>query len=420
MSSNRKNITTVDSDTQSSYSWVVLSTFTLSFSMVLISIITIGLLLPDISEELNLSPSQQGFLASSVPIANLFLLVPVNWWISRFKPWRVASISFGASAIFLLFGGWAPTFALLVIARVGLGIAFLISEAPRTIVVIQWIPLSRIPRANGILFSVIELFVGVGYMGVPLVLLWLDDWRTTLQVWSIFCFASWVLWLVLGRDRITPEYQERMKSQVGTPLKSLLKYKEMWILGMGMLGVAAGRTSINAFWPTLTLEEYGTSITWTGLVIGTMAVASAPFMLVVSFSPFIKRRTPQALIVGGVGLSLSYFGMLFTGSLPLLFLFAVILGISFSFFPLMFTMLYELPGIRPREVAIGTGLIFSMLWVGAATGPLIVGFIEEATENLRLGLLVTSVGPITMIAAGFMLLARKKQIAKAPALANTG
>ena len=48
------------------------------FSMVVIAIETIGLLLPQISEELSLSLSQQGWLASSVLFSNLILEIPAT------------------------------------------------------------------------------------------------------------------------------------------------------------------------------------------------------------------------------------------------------------------------------------------------------------------------------------------------------
>ena len=54
----------------------MLGTFTLNYAVVVIAMMSLGLLLPDISDELSLSPSQQGWLASSVLIANLIFELP--------------------------------------------------------------------------------------------------------------------------------------------------------------------------------------------------------------------------------------------------------------------------------------------------------------------------------------------------------
>ena len=112
------------------YGWVVLGTFTFNYTLVDIAIMTLGILLPQISLELSLSPSQQGWLASSVLFANLIFEIPVNLWLSRYRPWRVASVSFTAAALFLVFNAWAPTFAVLLIARVGLGAFYLSTQVP--------------------------------------------------------------------------------------------------------------------------------------------------------------------------------------------------------------------------------------------------------------------------------------------------
>ena len=60
-----------------SYGWVVLSAFTLNYGAVVITFMTLGLLLPDISEEFSLSPSQQGWLASSLLFVNLLFVIPL-------------------------------------------------------------------------------------------------------------------------------------------------------------------------------------------------------------------------------------------------------------------------------------------------------------------------------------------------------
>ena len=107
------------------YGWVVLGSFTLNYSVAVSAILTLGLLLPSISDELSLSPSQQGWLAASVLFANLIFEIPFNWTLSRYRPWRVSAVSFIGAAVFVAFNAWAPTFAVLLLARIGLGLIFL-------------------------------------------------------------------------------------------------------------------------------------------------------------------------------------------------------------------------------------------------------------------------------------------------------
>ncbi|MFQ5876033.1 MAG: hypothetical protein ACE5JL_19845, partial [Dehalococcoidia bacterium] len=174
----------------------------------------------------------------------------------------------------------------------------------------------------------------------------------------------------------------------------------------------SARFAFSTFWPTFTGDEYGTAITLAGLIIGVMAIASSPAMLGVTVLPFFARHTPLVLMICGTGLSLSYIGILFTGSLPLMFLLAVVNGMSFAFFPAAMTALYGLPGIRPREVAVAVALIYTLLWGGAAVGPLVAGFVQEATDDLRLALIITSLAPLTLTVAGLVLSSKRRETAE--------
>ena len=381
----------------------MLSTFTLNYSVIVIALFTLGLLLPEISEELSLSPSQQGLLASSVLFGNLIFEIPANWWLSRFRPWKVAGASFVGAAVFVAIGGWAPTFAILIIARLGLGVFYLSSHAPRTLVILHWMPPKQIGLANGILFGVIEVLEGIGFIIIPLILVWLGGWRDTLYAWSVVCMVAAGLWLVLGRDRIGSESRSRDRALIKNPLSSLFKYREPWILGFGAAGSVGGRFAFGTFWPTFTGDEYGTAVTMAGLIIGLISIFSFPAIMGVTILPFFSRRTPLLLMICGAGLCATYLGMLFTGSLPLLFLLGAINGITFSFFPAIMTTLYRLDGITPRELTIAVALLMTLNWAGAAIGPFLAGFVQEATDDLRLALIIPSFGPLFLAAAGLML-----------------
>lgn len=386
------------------YGWVVLGTFTFNYSLVDISILTLGLLLPEISEEFSLSPSQQGWLASSVLFANLIFEIPANLWLSRYRPWRVASISFLLAALFVALNGWAPTFTLLLVTRLALGLAYLCSKVPRTLVILQWVPRKQIAVANGIMFSVIDGLGGIGFIVIPFIMVGLGGWRNTLYAWAGACFLASVAWLVLGRDRVTPEYSAALRSQVKTPLGTILRYKEPWILGFGVAGAIAARFAFSAFWPTFAQNEYGIALTYSGLIIGVMSIASMPAKVGVTIVPFLVDRTPMVLVACGLGMWATFLGFLYIGSLPALFLMGVLNGVSFSFIPLVMTRIYNLPGIKPREVTVAVALMFTLLWAGGALGPLLAGLVQEATDDLRLGLVITSFGSLSLSLSGLALL----------------
>ena len=73
-------------------------------------------------------------------------------------------------------------------------------------------------------------------------------------------------------------------------------------------------------------------------------------------------------------------------------------------------MLYELPGIKPREVAVASSLVYTLLWAGGAVGPLTVGFLQESTDSLKVALLVISFAPMTLAAASLLFAERGRRV----------
>ena len=175
----------------------------------------------------------------------------------------------------------------------------------------------------------------------------------------------------------------------------------------------SGRFAFSIFWPTFTGDEYGTAVTSAGLVIGIILLGQLSSYAGVSLLPFFSRRTPIILMVCGIGISLTYMGLLFTGQLPILIILGILNGLAFCFFPALVTARYRLPEIRPREVAIGIALVFTLDWMGSALGPLMTGFIQEATDNLRLALVIASFCLLSITAAGLVLSTRGKRMLKA-------
>ena len=89
-------------------------------------------------------------------------------------------------------------------------------------------------------------------------------------------------------------------------------------------------------------------------------------------------------------MALSYAGMTLTDSIPVLMALSFVNGIAWGFFPILYTVPFLLPGIRPREVAVGVAFTTVMISAGFLLGPLGTGFLQEATGDLRSALLAVS------------------------------
>ena len=385
------------------YRWVVIGTLTSGVATALSSIFVIGLLLPDITDELGLSPSQQGWLGASVVIGNMILGIPINLWLSRYRPWRIVALSFLGIGVFTLLQGWAPTIAILIAGRMALGISFIANQGPRALLIQQWTPPSRLAFTQGVVFGSIGIVMGAALFVTPFLLDALGSWRNTLYIMGSMGITSTVLWTILGRERVTAEYEERMESQLQNPLVNALKYKQLWFMGMAMCSAAIAVTAFDVFWPTFAQEGLEISLTTAGIVVGIVQLVAGAATFLVNAIPELARRQTMVLGLCGIAIIGTNLGLLFIDSVPTLLMMPVVRGVASLYFPILMIMVYQLPGIRPREVAVGVALMLTSNWLGAAIGPLLVGFVQEVTGDLRFALYTTSFTPLVMVVAAVII-----------------
>ena len=383
-------------------------TFNVAHASSIVGALVLGVLLPAMSEDLGLSPLQQGWLGSSAIIGSLILSIPFGLWLSRFRPMLLTAITLFLGAGFVFMQAAASNFAILLLGRLLFGITPVAREASRVLLVRQWLPPREIQLSSGILNAVFGIALTVSFVVAPLMLEAFDNnWRTTLYAWGYFSVGMAVAWVLFGRENRTVEYQQDERSQEGSPMKSLFKYKEPWLLGVAIFGYAIAQMSQFTFWPTFMKDEYGMSEVRAGMVIGVVGVVVAAGGMVML--PVIKRFGGYRIPLIGIGIliTVTNLAVLFTGSMPILVGAFVINGLARGGFWIPFTSLpFELPGILPREAAVVQGMMFSMLWLGSFVGPLLVASIHTATGSLQLAMIISGLCPIVVTVTGIFISAR--------------
>ena len=109
------------------------------------------------------------------------------------------------------------------------------------------------------------------------------------------------------------------------------------------------------------------------------------------------------LQVFGILMTLSYMGMILVDSIPVLVVMGILNGVAWGFFPILYTVPFWIRGIRPREVAVALAFITVTLSVGAVVGPLSVGFLQSAFDDLRIALFIVSIPSMTLFVAGILM-----------------
>ena len=111
----------------------------------------------------------------------------------------------------------------------------------------------------------------------------------------------------------------------------------------------------------------------------------------------------RILQILGVLMAGTYVGMALTGSIPILVGLSLVNGIAWGFWPILYTVPFHLPGIRPRQVAVALAFTMMMTSGGFALGPLVAGFLQESLGDLRLALFIVSFAGLSLTAAGVIL-----------------
>ena len=229
---------------------------------------TLGILLPAISAELSLSPGQQGLLGSASHWGNIALAVPLGWAGSRFSPkWlTVGTLVMATACLFLQ--SWAPVFAVLLLGRLLFGISNIAQAPARALLTRQWFRAREVIIVNGISNVFFGIVVGGGLALAPVILSAVgDDWRTTLRLFGFYFAGITLLWLVVGRERVTEEIRNVDAERGISVLKGALKHRDLWLCGFGFVGASMSFSAFLAFYPTLMLEEYDISLTLSGGIL---------------------------------------------------------------------------------------------------------------------------------------------------------
>ena len=388
----------------SRYRWVVMGVWLYSSVSSFMVLNTLGILLPAISADLDLSPSQQGLLGSASHWGNIALAIPLSWATSRLSPkWlTAATLAMATGCLFLQ--SWAPVFIVLLAGRLLFGISNIAQMPARALLTRQWFPAREVIYLNGLSNVFFGLVVGGGLVMAPVILDLTDgDWRMTLRIFGLYLAGITALWIILGRERTNDADKDIVTSQGLDVLKGALAHRDLWIGGLGFVGATVSFGAFLAFYPTLMLEEYDISLRLTGVILALGVIVGGVGGMGIAWAASTSGREKNFLQVLGLLMIGSNLGMVLTGSVPALFVLSFFNGVAWAFFPILVTVPFQLPGIRPRELAVAFAFTMMMTSVGTSLGPLLTGYLQEAFDDLKPALFLISFASVSLILAGSTL-----------------
>lgn len=365
---------------------------------------TLGILLPAISAELSLSPSQQGLLGSASHWGNIALAIPLSWATSRLSPKLLTTSALILATFSLFLQAWAPVFIVLLIGRLFFGIGNIAQQPARALLTRQWFPPKEVIFVNGLSNVFFGLVVGGGLVMAPVILSMVDgDWRTTLRIFGFYFAGITILWLILGKTRSNEADRDIVIPQGLDVIKGALGHRDLWIGGMGFAGATMSFGAFLAFYPTLMLEEFDISLRLSGGILALGVIIGGVGGLAIAWAASTSQREGNFLQGLGVLMIGTNIGMVLTGSVPALFILSFFNGVAWAFFPILVTVPFHLPRIRPRELAVAFAFTMMSTSVGTSLGPLFTGLMQEGFDSLKVALFIISFTSVSLIIAGTTL-----------------
>jgi predicted MFS family arabinose efflux permease len=268
----------------------------------------------------------------------------------------------------------------------------------------QWFPSREVIYVNGLSNVFFGLVVGGGLVMAPVILdLTSGDWRMTLRIFGLYFAAITLLWTVLGKERANETDSEIALTQGLDVVKGALAHRDLWIGGIGFAGATMAFGAFLAFYPTLMLEEYDISLRLSGGILALGVIVGGMGGMVIAWAASATGREKNFLQILGLLMIGTNLGMVLTGSMPALFVLSFFNGVAWAFFPILVTVPFHLPGIRPRELAVAFAFTMMMTSVGTSLGPLFTGLLQEALSDLKTALFLLSFTSVSLILAGSTL-----------------
>jgi cyanate permease len=361
-------------------------------------------MLPQMTREFHLTGIQAGMLAAVNWMAMGFLALAASMVVTRFSVRRVTLIALGLASLFTLLQGWAPSYGLELLFRAAFVSVIVVGRPMFTMLVQQWFRPGEVVAAQTINMGLMAISQVTALAAVPVLLAAVGGWRPALYVMAGYLAVLTLVWLLLGRERRTPAYVAGVAAQGRNPIRAVMRYRELWILGVALWGCPFGWAAFVTFWPTFLIQERHLTLAMAGALASLIPAGQLVGSIGggILYTRWLGRKKPM---MWGAGLLCTpiYMGMLFVPAVPVAGLLAFLAGIvCFSYAAVFNSYAYDLPGIRPREVAVGQALAQTISTTGSMAGPLLVGVLVDLTGSLMLALCLTCVAHLTLLLAGLV------------------
>ena len=361
-------------------------------------------MLPQISQEFNLTSFEMGLLSSIAWLSMSAFALPFGAWLSMYRPKPLVTATLFLGALAGLAQAWAPSYALLFLSR----LVFVVSGVARftaaPLIIQQWFVPREVARVNGVTAGIANVGQMLALAATPLLILLVGGWRNVFSTYGILMGLVAFVWWAFAREGEALERPRRGFFQSWAPLAVFRRHPSLWVVAACQIGSALAFAAFLTFWPVFATQVRGIPLTTTGALLSLWPIGSVIGAFSAEFLARLLGRAKPIIWFSGFGLVVSYLLLISVDYLPVtaLLLFAI------GFFclvvpPLIQSIPYAYPDIDYREVTVALGLIQTLTAGGAGLGPLVAGGLTQVSGSLTFALAVCGLCASTLATLGFFV-----------------
>ncbi len=359
------------------YRWMLLVGLMFGSTSIIWYAFAIGLLIPEMRDDIALSPTREGWLSASFFLASFLFTIPLTNLLSRLRPVPLMSGVFVATTLLFLLAAYVPTYPAQFAARFVIALLFIAINPVRTLLTHHWFRPHEYATANGVVNSVYGVISPVAFWTTA-PLLELFQWQGGMLMLGGLSAITTLLWIVFARDRsAAPETPHATAEAVPvSPLRVLFR-RDVQLISLVSVGGEVAWATFITFWPTLAQDELHFDTDEIAFVLGLTALLVTPASLL---APWLVARTGRVRLLLMIGplIQVPIFVLLAaTGNGVALILVALAQGFAWFYAPILNTVPFLLRDVSAREIAVILALM-QVVRAGAQTlGPAAAGMLAE-------------------------------------------
>lgn len=359
------------------YRWAVLFAAFYVFVAFAFALQEAAPLLIPIMSEFNISHAEAGLTMSVVMIPGILLGIPIGAAVDRYGVKLMGIISTVLVATGCLLTATANSFATTIIGRLILGIGGVFVTTAMPAIIPQWFSSKELGKAMGI-YGINMPFATVIAFPVANMLVLAHDWRYPFYVGTVVGIVAIAVFAFIVREGPFKPKRHGQSLSVSQALRNI----EVWKVGLVWLLFNAAALSFTLWAPTLFEKYKSVDGTYATFLASILMLAAIPFVPLFGWASDKMGKRKPLMTIGPALAAVAFITSAYTSNSALV-MSIIALGITAAMVPpTSSALLPEILG--PDSAGISFGVWAICLNIGGTLGPLLIGYIVDATKTLML------------------------------------